>query len=168
MAEATSSIFNEKAAEKLRSPDDLDKYVRVTNPSAWAVIGACVALLLGLLAWGVFGAVTTSVSATGACVDGTAMCFLPAEDAAKVHVGDVANVGGESMTVAGISAVPLSRDEAHGELGSDYLADTLFSEGWAYQVTFDGSTADLVTGVPLSVSITVERVAPITLVLGGA
>ena len=167
MAGTTESIFNERAAEKLRSPDDLDKYVRVTNPSAWAIVGACAVLLLGLLAWGVFGAVTTSVSATGACVDGAAMCFLPAEDAAKVHVGDAASVGGEQMKVTGVSAVPLSRDEAHGELGSDYLADTLFGEGWAYQVTFDGSTADLASGVPLAVSITVERIAPISLVLGG-
>ena len=32
MAEQTRTIFNQRAAEKLRSPDDLDKYVRVTNP----------------------------------------------------------------------------------------------------------------------------------------
>ena len=169
MAEAAGSIFNEKAAEKLRSPDDLDKYVRVTNPSVWAVVGACAALLFGLLAWGAFGAVSTSVGATGAFVDGTAMCFLSAEEAAKVHAGDAANVSGERMSVAQVSAVPLSRDEAHAELGSDYLASTLVEGDWAYQVTFDGD-GDYAfdPGVPLTVTITVERVSPISLVLGSA
>ena len=82
MADVNSTIFNKRAAEKLRSPDDLDKFVRVTNPSVWVVLAACVALLAGLLAWGVFGAVTSSVSTTGVAINGKAMCFLDAEDAA--------------------------------------------------------------------------------------
>ena len=167
MADASSSIFNRRAAEKLRSPDDLDKYVRVTSPSMWAVVAALVLLLAGLLAWGVFGSVTTSVSATGVAVDGEAMCFLAAEDAAKVHVGDVANVAGVQMQVAEVSAVPLSRGEASTTLKSDYLVDTLISGNWAYQVSFDGDESGLAQGVPLTVSITVERIAPISLVLGG-
>jgi len=167
MAEAAPSIFNRKAAEKLRSPDDLDKYVRVTSPSAWAVVAACAALLLGLLAWGVFGAVSTSVSATGAVVDGRAVCLLSAEDAAKVDAGDAAYVGGEQMRVTEVAPVPLSRDEAHAELGSDYLVAALLDGDWGYLVAFEGDgTADLATGVPLTIDITTERVAPISLVLG--
>lgn len=166
MAEATPSIFNQRAAEKLRSPDDLDKYVRITSPSKWAVVAACAALLLGLLAWGVFGAVSTSVVATGTCVDGRAVCFLAAEDAAKVDAGDAANVGGVQMTVAEVAKVPLSRDEAHAELGSDYLVSALVEGDWAYLVTFDGDAAGLAEGVPLTVSITTERIAPISLLFG--
>lgn len=166
MAEATPSIFNQRAAEKLRSPDDLDKYVRITSPSAWAVAAACAALLLGLLAWGVFGAVSTSVGATGACVGGRAVCFLSAEDAAKVDVGDAANVDGRQMAVAEVAPVPLSRDEAHAELGSDYLVSALLEGDWAYLVAFEGDADGLAEGVPLTVSITTERVAPISLVLG--
>ena len=165
MPDVSGSIFNRRATEKLRSPDDLDKYVRVTNPGVWVVLAACIALLAGLLAWGVFGSVTTSVSATGVSVDGQAMCFLHAEDAAKVHVGDKANVGGEQLTVSEISSVPLSRDEAGKVLTSDYLVSTLVNGDWAYRVVFDGDTSDLATGVPLQVSITTERIAPISLVL---
>ena len=168
MADAGSSIFNRKAAEKLRSPDDLDKHLQVTNPSVWVALAACLALLAGLLAWGVFGSVTTSVSATGVVVDDTAMCFLSAEDAAKVHAGDAAFVGEEQMEVASVAAVPYSRDEAGEALGSDYLVSALVAGDWAYQVTFDGDVSGLASGVPLTVSITTERIAPISLVLGGA
>ena len=167
MADAERSIFNQKATEKLRSADDLDKHLRVTNPSVWVALVACIALLLGFLAWGVFGSVTTSVSSTGAIVDGKAMCFLTGENAAKVHAGDAAYVGGEQMTVANVAVVPHSRDEAGKVLSSDYLVSTLVSGDWAYQVTFDGDTAGLATGVPLTVSITTERIAPISLILRG-
>ncbi|MBQ9020498.1 MAG: hypothetical protein IJ113_00585 [Eggerthellaceae bacterium] len=167
MPERVSSIFNQKATEKLRSPDDLDKYVRVTNPSVWVVLVACIAMLLALLAWGIFGAVTTSVSTTGTCVDGRAVCFLSAEDMAKVNVGDAALVGGKSMQVSALSAVPLSRDEASPVLKSDYLVSTLFQGDWAYQVDFEGESSELASSVPLSVNITTERVAPLSLILGG-
>ena len=167
MAEAPKAIFNKKATEKLRSPDDLDKYVRVTNPSIWVALAACVALLAGLLAWGVFGAVTTNVTGTGVYFNGEVQCFLSADDVAKVTVGDAANVGGKSMTVSEVAAVPLSRGEAGSVLASDYLLDTLVKGDWTYRVVFEGDASGLAESVPLAVNITVERVAPITLILGG-
>lgn len=167
MAEPLAAIFNKKASDKLRNPDDLERCVQVTNPSVWAVLTACAVLLAGLLAWGVFGAVTTSVTATGTVVDGRAMCFLSADDVAKVHVGDTTNFGGEQMTVSDIAAVPLSVDEVRGVLGSDYLAATLVSDDWGYQVIFDGDSLGFAQDVPQTVSITVERIAPISLVLKG-
>ena len=166
MADVSNSIFNRRAAEKLRSPDDLDKYVRVTSPSKWAVVAACALLLAGLLAWGVFGAVSTSVTVTGASVDGAALCFLSAEDVAKVDVGDKANVGGAQMAVSEVASVPLSRSEARDKLGSDYLVSALFDGDWAYPVRFEGDSGGLAQGVPLTVDITTERIAPITLLFG--
>ena len=167
MADIGSSIFNKKATEKLRNPDDLDKYVQVTNPGIWVVLAACIALLLGLLAWGMFGSVTTSVSGTGVSIDGRVMCFLEAEDAAKVHAGDTAYVNGQHMEVDEVAVVPLSRDEAGRVLLSDYLVSSLVKGDWAYQVTFKGEASSITSGVPLSVSITTEYIAPIKLIIGG-
>ena len=168
MADATSSIFNKKATEKLRSPDDLDKYVRVTNPSIWVVLAACVALLLGLLAWGVLGTAATNVSATATCVDDTVVCFLTTEDVAKVHEDDAAFVDGKHMTVDSISKIPLSRNEVANLLQSDYLVSVVVASDWTYQVTFKGEDASaFAQKVPLQTSITVGRIAPISLVLGG-
>lgn len=165
MAEATSSIFNKKATDKLRNPDDLERYIRVTNPSIWVVLLACVFLVAGLLVWGVLGSVTTSVGATGVVRDGQAVCFLPADDVAKVHTGDVVNFGGSRLTVSEVATVPLSHDEARQELGSDYLTAALISGDWAYRVDFDGDVSKLAQDVPLTASITVERIAPISLIM---
>ena len=142
MADVGSIIFNQKAAEKLRNPDDLDKYVRVTNPSVWIVIAACMALLAGLLAWGVFGTVSTSVSTTGVAVDGRVMCFLSAEEVAKVDAGDTAMVGNQKMTVSEVAAIPLSRDEVGTILTGDYLVSSIAKADWVYQVQFEGDRSE--------------------------
>lgn len=169
MADDKSNIFTEKASKKLRSPDDLDEYVRVTNPSIWVVLAACITLLIGLFAWGFFGTAETSVGGVGTYVKGKAVCFLPAEKASKVHVGDPANVGGELMEVASVSVVPLSRDEAHEIVGGDYLASTLVDGDWTYCVNFayDGECS-LEESIPVPVNITVERIAPISLIFKDA
>lgn len=167
MPQAPSSIFNQRASERLRSPDDLDKYVRVTNPSVWVVLAACMALLAGILAWGVFGSVSTNVTTMGVVMDGRAVCFLSTEDVARVHAGDAASVGGTQMQVDKVAAVPLSQDEAHELLSSDYLTTTLVGADWAYPVSFSGDVSGLAEGVPLPVAITTERVAPISLIMGG-
>ena len=168
MPEARPSIFNKTATEKLRSPDDLDKYIQVTNPSIWVVLLACAALLVGLLAWGVFGTVTTNVAATGTMIDGKVVCFMDAEDASKVHVDDAASTNGEKLVVTEISAIPLSRKEASANLANDYLESALIKSDWSYKVVLgvDGHADQIAQGVPIPVNIAVESVAPISLVLG--
>jgi hypothetical protein len=173
-------IFNERAARKLRSADDLDEYVRVTNPSVWVVLAAVVVLLAGLLAWAVFGAVTTSVSATGTAVETAAIpqsakldvtgqkavvCFLSADDVVNVDPTDMADVGGQRMKVGGVSPLPTSPEEWDGALGSKYLAKSMFKDDWAYAVVFEGDASQFEEGTPLSVVITTERITPISLLL---
>lgn len=166
MADTPGGAFKRKAKAKLRSPEDLDRYVQVTYPGVWMLLGACVVLLVAGLVWGVCGTVATDVEATGVNVDGNVACFLPFEKASKVREGDEADVAGEAMTVGSISAKPISRNEAHDILGSDYLVSLLMEGDWAYVVFFDGDgDYDFRRNMPLSVSITTERIAPIQLIL---
>ena len=59
MAEATearsplgSHMFRESAVRKMSSAEDLDHYLKVTNPSAWILIGAVTVLLVAAFIWG--------------------------------------------------------------------------------------------------------------------
>ena len=166
MADAGSSIFNKKATEKLRSPDDLDKYVRVTNPSVWVALVACVFLLAGLLAWGAFGTISTSINCPAVNINGETMCFLKPNDASKVHVDDDAIVEGSRMKVSDITAIPKSKDEIRNILGSDYLASSLVNDDWAYVVRFETvEDSNLEQGIPLEAYITTERIPPLSLII---
>lgn len=53
-----STIFREKSMERVSSPEELNDYIRVTNPSVWIVLLALVLLLAGMLVWSIFGRVT--------------------------------------------------------------------------------------------------------------
>ena len=55
-----SELFREKSLEHAHSPEDLNDYISVTTPSVWVALLASVALLLGILAWSIFGTVNVS------------------------------------------------------------------------------------------------------------
>ena len=53
------NIFRDKSIKKVSSPESLNDYIRVATPSVWIVLIALVILLLGILAWSIFGRVET-------------------------------------------------------------------------------------------------------------
>ena len=168
MADKTSDLFTEKALDKLRSPDDLYNYLRVTNPSIWVLLFACVFLIAGLLVWAVFGTLSSSVDTVGTCLSGEVVCFLPYDRASAVHVGNSAKVNGELVQVASVSRTPVSRAEASDIVDNGFLADMLIGDDWVYVVRLDGEAgSSFEEDIPLPVSIASERVAPISLILGG-
>lgn len=164
MAEVPQVLFTKRATDKLRNPDDLERVIHVTNPSIWAVLGACVALLAGLFAWGVFGSVSTSVHVMGAVVDGKAVCYLSVDEVSAVSVGDQATIGDGSVTVSEVATVPSSRDEVRQLLGGDFLTAALVQSDWVYRISLEGDVSQLARDVPLPITITVEQVAPISLI----
>ena len=53
--ESKSRIFREKSIDRVTGPESLNDYIRVTSPSVWIALLALVVLLVGLLAWSIFG-----------------------------------------------------------------------------------------------------------------
>ncbi|MBQ6504037.1 MAG: hypothetical protein IJI57_09025 [Flexilinea sp.] len=51
------NIFRQKSIDKVSSPEQLNDYIRVTTPSVWLILLALVILLVGMLAWSIFGTV---------------------------------------------------------------------------------------------------------------
>ena len=44
-----NNLFRKKSLERISSPDQLDQYMRVTNPGVWMVLVAVIILLLGFV-----------------------------------------------------------------------------------------------------------------------
>ncbi len=65
------SIFRKKSMDRVSSPEQLNDYIRVTNPTVWLVLLAIILLLVGMLAWSIFG----TVEGTG--VNGAAQAIHP-------------------------------------------------------------------------------------------
>ncbi|MDO4798393.1 MAG: hypothetical protein Q4A01_10305 [Coriobacteriales bacterium] len=162
MEQEPRNLFRQQARDKLSDPDDLDEYLKVTKPSAWLMLLSVVMLLVGLLAWAIFGSFNTSLPATAVRLNNSVVCFLSQAEASKVHVGDQVAVGGEHTEVLSIDQVPMSVAEAREMLGNDYLVEELMPGKWGTKVTM-ADTPKLASGIPLGAKITIDHVAPITL-----
>ena len=49
------TIFRQKSMQKITSPEQMNDYIRVSNPSVWMILAAVIVLLAGVCVWGVFG-----------------------------------------------------------------------------------------------------------------
>lgn len=80
-------IFREKSLQKIKSPDNLNEYIRVANPGVWTLMAAIILLLLGFCSWAVFGRLQTVIKTDALCTDGVITCFLSEEDAKRLEIG---------------------------------------------------------------------------------
>lgn len=96
-------IFREKSLEKVKSPDNLNEYIRVSNPGVWTLMAAIVVLLVGFCIWGIFGQLKTTVKADAHCEGGVVTCYLSDTDAKRVSPGMPVEIGSFEGTVTEVS-----------------------------------------------------------------
>ena len=60
-----STVFRKSALDKLSSPEQLDRLVKVTTPVGWMVLAGLLAVLGVILIWGLVGNVATTVAGSG-------------------------------------------------------------------------------------------------------
>ena len=50
-----SNIFRKKSMDRVSSPEQLNDYIKVSNPTVWMILIAIIMFMLGVCAWGYFG-----------------------------------------------------------------------------------------------------------------
>ncbi len=55
MEDKKRGIFRKSMLDRVSSPEELNQYMRVAQPSVWVILGAIIALLAGAAVWGIFG-----------------------------------------------------------------------------------------------------------------
>lgn len=154
------SIFRKTSMDRLKSPEQLNEYIRVANPGVWLILGAVILLLVGVIVWGIFGSIPFTVS-TGAVVSGgSAVCGVGVDDAAEVEPGMTVTIDGVQGTVTRVSEEPVLLDES---VNPDFLYLSGFSVGdFCYVVEID--IPGLRDGV-YPAEITVGAIHPISFVI---
>ena len=92
-----NSIFREKSLERVESPKKLKDYLRVTSPGVWLVLGAVIALLVGVCIWGVLGRIRSTSPAAVVCGDGRNVCYVPAAALKGVISNRTVTVNGKDL-----------------------------------------------------------------------
>ena len=80
-------IFRKKSLEKVKSPENLDDYIRVSNPGVWLLLISVIVLLAGACVWGIFGHVDSIVPCSVYIKNGDAVCYIRQEDISSVQTG---------------------------------------------------------------------------------
>lgn len=65
---ARRQIFRQAALDRLSSPEQLDRLVRVSDPVGWFALGTVAFLLAAIVAWGIWGKIPDQVEGKGILV----------------------------------------------------------------------------------------------------
>lgn len=150
------NVFRKKSLDRLQSVDQLNDYIKVSNPSVWLVISAVCVLLVSLFVWSVRGNITTSVDSTGTfldtnTVDGAdiVVCCVTDEQAQKISRALAKDENGELevriynkyestnnyvvATVENMSTKSYKKEVISKEFGmTGHAADTIMPNAGAY------------------------------------
>lgn len=152
-----ADIFRKKALDKAASPDRLDDYIKVSNPSVWLLLGAICAFLLGVSIWCIFGNISDTQPALLHVEGGTATCAIDQSRASELDAGDKVEVSGVEGTIVEYDgqAVPAA------QLTDEQLSIAQPSSAWlaAASVSIDLPDGDY------PANVTVKEYKPLDLLL---
>ena len=80
-------IFRKKSLDKVKSPENLDDYIQVSNPSVWLLLISVILILAGACVWGIFGNIESTVPATVHIQSDSAVCYIASDDITSVKEG---------------------------------------------------------------------------------
>ncbi len=86
----SEQIFREKSIKRISSPEELNKYLKVTNPGVWVLLSAIIVFLVGLIVWASVGTLETRTDGIADADDGIITVIV---------TGDKADVIEDGMTV---------------------------------------------------------------------
>lgn len=78
MAEETS-VFRKKSIDRVNSPEALNDYIKVANPTVWISLAAIVVFLVGVCVWGLVGHLETKRDAVAVSHDGVTYVYVSDE-----------------------------------------------------------------------------------------
>lgn len=153
-----SSLFREKSINSISSPDQLDDYVKVTNPSVWILLTGIILILVGVGAWGVFGTLDTKISVVGEISGGRLTVYVPEKEGKHLSVGDKVILNDSNLQIETVSDRPVIF-----EARDPYLChiSNLGETDWVYIVKCDATGLD--DGI-YEASIVTDTVSPMSFV----
>ena len=179
----TNEVFRRSTMNRVASSEELDHYIKVTNPSAWIVTLAALMLVGGVLVWALTAIVPVTIETTGIIPvgedpnDAKVMCIVDKATAERVHETSArVFIDGTEAESVQMLETPLSASEIHSLLGSDFYEDSIKIDDWNYVIVAKPSEAPEHTDFEIKsqgfranlvpVSIVVAETQPIKIVTG--
>ena len=155
------SIFRKASLDRISNPEQLNDYIRVTNPGVWMVMSAVILLLAGVCVWSVFGRLDTTLTVAAVTEDSQTVCYVKEADVQSVESGMQVRIGENQYHLGEISQRPVQVDDTFAE----YLVHVggLAEGEWVYVALVDDVHGE--DGIIVEAEIVVESIAPMSFVL---
>jgi len=126
-------LFRKKSLDRISSPEQLDEYLHVTDPTVWLLLVAAILILAGLLIWGSFASIKSYANGTAVVKDGTMTVYFDDADLAQnVSEGMAVKVGEVKTTITSMGE---GEDGSRIAIASSGLADGTYDASVNYKQT---------------------------------
>lgn len=133
------TLFRKKNLERISSPEQLNDYIKVSNPSVWLIISAMIIIAVAFSIWAFSGNITSEVSATGVFQGSqqgevnSVVSYVDANYASKISEGMQVRIYDRSKPmdayvngkVAKVSQVPVKKEDILNNYSSEYIGGNL-------------------------------------------
>ena len=152
--------MEEKKLKKVDSPEQLNQYIRLSNPGVWILLIAIVVLLIGVCAWGFFGKIDTKITTVAISSDYNSYVYIKEADLEKVKNGmNVEIVNNENKyEIVGIETTPEKVTDELSEYAR-HLGNFQIGE-WVYKCKLNKNLKEGTYGA----NIVVESIAPMVFI----
>lgn len=150
-----NQIFRKKSVDRMSSPEQLNDYIKVTNPGVWMALVAIVILLIGVCVWGFFGKLETKLTVAAVSGEGQTVLYVKDEDLPSVKENMSVYIGDDVYTVVSVSEQPIAVSEDFNEYAL-HLGNLQTGE-WVYTVKIDGN----MPGGAHKAQIVIDSVSPL-------
>lgn len=155
------SIFRKASLDRISSPEQLNDYIRVTNPGVWMMLCAVILLLTGICVWGIFGRLDTTLTVAAVTENNQTVCYVKEAEIQELETGMEVRIGEEQYRIGDIVRQPVPVDDTFAQ----YLLHVgdLTEGEWVYMVRLDEMHGD--NGIIAEAKIVIESIAPMSFVL---
>lgn len=155
------NIFRKASLDRISNPEQLNDYIRVTNPGVWMIMCAVILLLTGICVWSIFGRLDSTLSVVAVTEDNQTVCYVKESDVPKVESGMQVRIGENQYQIGDVSQQPIQVDSNFAQ----YLlhVGSLAEGEWVYIATLDDIHG--ANGMIVEAKIVVESIAPMVFVL---
>ncbi len=164
-----SGVFRKKSMERVSSPEQLNDYIRVSNPGIWLILGAVIVLLIGAVVWGASGELETGFKTWAhADADGQ-VCYITEAERAKIDTDTFVRAGSAVYGSYEISQDPVTVDDVITKVGSleAYKMQIGVKEGdRLYEVRLQDGVAKAAGDAPFEIEFVLDSVSPLSFILG--
>lgn len=155
----SEGLFRKKSMEKISSPEQLDDYIRVSNPGVWMILFGVIILLIGMCVWGVFGRLNTTISSLAICNNGKTVCYVNQDSLSAIESGTTVVINKKEYMVNAIGSEPVKVTNDFDDYAL-HIGNLQVGE-WVYEIVIDAELSD---GI-YEAEIVTESMAPMSFLL---